>query len=100
MKNTIFISMLSLILFYAIMCFAGKTIISIPDLSFNCDYSNCVIGSGSCGCQITDSNGGIVTINGFSKGQCNTLIGKKIIWENGDKEVEAKIIKSIETNNW
>ena len=95
MKSTISAAVIVLILLYSGICTAN-TKIFIPEMSFQCNYSNCNIGSGRYSCQVTDSNGGLVTINGVSKGQCSKFMKKTIKWVSGKKEMQGRIVKSKE----
>ena len=45
---------------------------------------------------MTDRNGGMITIDGVSRGQCDMFIGKKIIWETNGEKIESEIAKSKE----
>ena len=95
MKITISAAAIVLVLLYSEICTAN-TKIFIPEMSFQCNYLNCNIGSGRYSCQVTDNNGGVVTINGVSKGQCSKFIKKTIRWVSGKKEMQGRIVKSIE----
>jgi hypothetical protein len=88
------------ILGFACIAFSSGTTVSLPQLSIQCDYSDCNIGSGKRSCQLTDSNGGMITVNGVSSGQCGMFEKKTIVWEKGGNKIKAKVVKSKEIERW
>ena len=100
--KSLFIGILSLgaMIMFSNTVIAEDTTVNFPQLGIECDYANCNIGSGSRSCQVIDNNGGMVTINGVSQGQCDMFQGKIIIWENSSKSIKAKVVKSTEVKKW
>nr|VFK52230.1 MAG: hypothetical protein BECKTC1821D_GA0114238_115910 [Candidatus Kentron sp. TC] len=74
----------------------SETEIIIAEDGITCTFNDCNLGKGNKSCTLTDSNGGVLTIEGLSR-PCRSFIGKTIVWKARSRTLKAKIVRSEKT---